>query len=123
MRTNKEWLRGDTIAFYISSSGGASEAIGNQVKRKGELALGTFRMARKQPGKVQCLLCLSSTDREPLSVSRCAEGKVHQAQVSLETAGLHRNKQVSSLQDFSEPLVCLYIVNFQQKNRLSNFQR
>ena len=44
--------------------------------------------------------------------------KVHHALLSLETAGFHRNKKSFSLQDVSEPLLCLCIVNF-QKNVVS----
>lgn len=58
----------------------------------------------KQAGRVTCLShCVPSTDHVPLSVKRCAKEKVHHSQVSLETAGLHRTKQVSLLQNLSEP--------------------
>lgn len=88
------------------------------MKRKGELARGALGAA----GRVRYLPHRCPTDCEPLTLTSCAEGKLHQAQVSSEMAELHRTKQFSLLQYFSEPLVCLYIMNI-QKNRLSNFQR
>ena len=47
VRTNKEYLWGDSNVFYISSSRGTSETTGNQVKRKGELARGALGAARQ----------------------------------------------------------------------------
>lgn len=88
------------------------------MKRKGELAPGAPGVARQ----MQRVPHLCSTGWEPLILNSCAERKMHQVQVSLEMAELHRTKQFSLLQYFSEPLVGSYAVNI-HKNKLSIFQR
>ena len=94
---------------------GTSEASGHWAKTTGVPYPWAFNVDWEAGWQSAMSLTLCSTDHVPLSVNRCVKEKVHHAQGSLETAGLHRTKQASLLQNLSEPYVYLCVVNFQRE--------